>query len=76
MAVFPLVVKQTCSGAQLSVYGVQVYKQSVRAVQMYTSQRDDWHKDNIKQVLERKGKWDQLFSWKTVRHWGVKKRNA
>jgi len=41
MVVFLLIVKQTCSGAQLSVYIVQVYKQSVHAVQVYTPQRDD-----------------------------------
>jgi len=28
------------------------------------------------QELERKGNLDQLFSRKTVRHWGVKKRNT
>jgi hypothetical protein len=79
-------VKQACSGAQLSLYAVQVYKQSVYAVQVYkqsvhdvqvyTPQRDDWHKDNIMQQLERKGNWDQLFSRKTATHWGVKKRDT
>jgi hypothetical protein len=68
-------VLQTFNGAQLRVHAIQVYKQSVHAVQVYTPQRDDWHTDNTMQELERKGNWDQQFSRKTVTHWGVTKRN-
>jgi len=73
------VYKQSVYAVQVykqSVHAVQVYKQSVYAVQVYTPQRDDSHKDNITQQLERKGNRNQRFSRKTVTHWGVKKRNT